>query len=697
MLIAYNKKKNNFFSKINGKFQIFFIIPFFTLYFSPCLCQAESELSPESELSIESSRVSEELILFQEIPSVYSASKYEQKVTEAPSSVSIITEDEIKKHGYQNFAEILQSVRGFHVTYDRNYHYLGVRGFGLPGDYNTRILLLIDGHRINDAIYNQAPIGTDFPIDIDLIKRIEIIRGPGSSLYGTNAFFAVINVITRPGRNFRGVEASAGAGSFETYKGRVSYGEKFQSGLEMVFSGSYYSSDGDDHLFFKEFDEPETNNGIASDLDNDRFKNIFAGLLYRNLSFQVNYHKREKDVPTAPYSTRFNELFFTEDERGWADLKYERIIGDQINLMARFNYNFYHYNDDYFSTDYPGTVKTSDDVDSQWFQGEVQLTKTLLEAHKCTFGLDSRYSIQQDQRLFNHIQEGAIPSIRREILDDHRNSQYWAVYSQDEFTVTDYLTLHAGIRFDYFETFGGIVNPRAALIYTPFEKTTFKFVYGRAFREPNTYELYYKDDTYQKANPDLDPETIDTYEIIYEQYLGKHFRGTIVGFYNSIDNLIVSRTDDTDGLNVFENVDRVRAKGLEFELEEKWESGLEGRASYTIQETENTTTGKDLENSPEYLAKFNIIIPVIKRKLFLSGEEQYTSRRNTLNGKFAEDFFVTNMTLYSRNIFKTLEVSGGVFNLFNKEYEDPGGEEHVPQDTIEQDGRTFRIKITYAF
>lgn len=269
MLLPYSRKKTIFFSKVHGKFQRFFIISFFILCFSPCLCQAESELS------LESSPISEEMILFQEIPSVYSASKYEQKVTEAPSSVTIITADEIKKYGYLNFAEILRSVRGFHITYDRNYHYLGVRGFGLPGDYNTRILLLIDGHRINDAIYEQAPLGTDFPIDIDLIERIEIIRGPGSSLYGTNAFFAVINVITRRGRDFKGIETSGAAGRFETYKTRVSYGDKFPNGLEMLFSGSYYSSEGDDRLFFKEFDNPENNNGIAEDLDNDRFKNFF--------------------------------------------------------------------------------------------------------------------------------------------------------------------------------------------------------------------------------------------------------------------------------------------------------------------------------------------------------------------------------------------------------------------------------------
>jgi iron complex outermembrane receptor protein len=141
----------------------------------------------------------EEAMLFQEIPSVYGASKYEQKVTEAPSSVSIITSSEIKKYGYRTLADILRSVRSFYITYDRNYSYVGVRGFGRPGDYNSRILLLIDGHRTNDNIYNQAFVGAEAIIDVDLIERVEVIRGPGSSLYGSNAFFAVINVITRRG------------------------------------------------------------------------------------------------------------------------------------------------------------------------------------------------------------------------------------------------------------------------------------------------------------------------------------------------------------------------------------------------------------------------------------------------------------------------------------------------------------------
>jgi outer membrane receptor for ferrienterochelin and colicin len=115
---------------------------------------------------------------------VYSASKHQQSAGDAPSSVTVITIEEIQQHGYRTLADILQTVRGFFVTYDRTYTNIGVRGFSRPGDFNTRILLLVDGHRLNNNVYDEAMTGTEFPIDIDLIQRVEIIRGPVSLLYG---------------------------------------------------------------------------------------------------------------------------------------------------------------------------------------------------------------------------------------------------------------------------------------------------------------------------------------------------------------------------------------------------------------------------------------------------------------------------------------------------------------------------------
>ena len=185
---------------------------------------------------------------------VYTASRHVQKATEAPSSVTVVTRDEIQKYGYRTLADILRSVRGFDITYDRNYTYAGVRGVNRPETYNSRVLLLIDGLRTNNNVYEQAMLGTEFPLDVDLIERVEIVRGPSSSLYGTSAFFAVINVITRKAGQLNDWEISFEPASFGTYQGRVSYGGQYR-GLDAVFSTAFYDSRGQT-LFFPEFNSP---------------------------------------------------------------------------------------------------------------------------------------------------------------------------------------------------------------------------------------------------------------------------------------------------------------------------------------------------------------------------------------------------------------------------------------------------------
>jgi outer membrane receptor for ferrienterochelin and colicins len=179
-----------------------------------------------------------------EVDSVYGASGYKQKVTEAPASVTIITADDIQRYGYRTLADVLRHVPGFYVNYDRNYSYVGVRGFSRPGDYNSRLLLLVDGHRVNDNLYDEAAIGTDFPVDIDLIDRVEVIRGPNSSLYVASAFLGVINVVTKRVHDAKGLTASGAVASYGTYTSRVTYGHQFESGLAMLLSGTYYDSHG---------------------------------------------------------------------------------------------------------------------------------------------------------------------------------------------------------------------------------------------------------------------------------------------------------------------------------------------------------------------------------------------------------------------------------------------------------------------
>jgi iron complex outermembrane receptor protein len=631
----------------------------------------------------------EELIVFQEIPSVFGASRYDQKVTEAPSSVTIITADDIKRLGARSMIDVLRRVNGFFVTYDRNYNYLGFRGFNRPGDFNSKVLLLVDGHRLNDNIYDQAGLGTESLVDVDLVDRIEIIRGPSSSLYGSNAFFGVINVITKRGRDIQGVEVSGEAGSFDSYRGRATWGNKYTSGLEVLVSGSYFESDGDDRLYFPEFDDPATNFGVAEDADDDRFPSGLLKLSYRGMTLQAGHVSREKGIPTASYGTVFNtDETRSTDERTYLDLGVRRHVSDDTEVMARFYYDHFYYQGDYLY-DVPALVLNQDRSTSEWMGAELKVDRIFLENHKVTAGLEFIESFRQD---LDNSDEFPAASY----LDVSESSNNWAVFLQDEFTVRDGLLINAGVRYDEYDSFGGTVNPRLALIFNT-ENTTYKALYGQAFRAPNAYERFYSGTGF-KANGDLDPETIRTYELVAERNLGGRLRASAAAYYYRIHKLISQETDPSDGLLVFQNRDDIGAHGLEieFDLEGQWPLGLDGRLSYAIQRTEDLELDQRLTNSPQHIAKLNLLLPLIPRKVSVALDLNYVSSRHTLAGDTTGGYTTTNLTIFTQRFLRGMELSGSVYNLFDREYGDPGSGEHL-QDTIEQDGRTFWLKLKYAF
>src|SRR4051812_15035539 len=177
-----------------------------------------------------------------EIPveTVVSASKYEQKITRAPASVTIVTAAEIEAYGHRTLAEVLRSVRGLDVSDDGNYSFLGARGFLRPGDYNTRVLVLIDGHRMNENIYDSVYFGRDNVIDPEAVERVEVIRGPSSSIYGSSAFLGVINLVTKRGAQLDGAAITTETGSFGSHRGRLSYGRRLANGAEVALSATYY-------------------------------------------------------------------------------------------------------------------------------------------------------------------------------------------------------------------------------------------------------------------------------------------------------------------------------------------------------------------------------------------------------------------------------------------------------------------------
>ena len=282
-------------------------------------------------------------------------------------------------------------------------------------------------------------------------------------------------------------------------------------------------------------------------------------------------------------------------------------------------------------------------------------------------------------------------------LDDHRSGNDVGVFLQDEYRALSNLTIVVGARYDGYECFGSTINPRLAFVWQAGLTTTFKLLYGRAFRVPNASELYLSDGGLSlKSNPDLEPETIDTYEWVGEQAISRNIRATASVFTYHIRDMITQTIDPADGLGVYENTDQIHVVGGEVALEGKWAGGWKSRASCAIENAEDKTTQEQLNNSPRVLGKANFLIPLLNEAAFAGLELQYTGDRKTLAGNEAEEHLLANLTLFSKKLFKSWELSASVYNLLDKRYGDPGGTEHI-QDLIEQDGRTFRVKATKRF
>jgi outer membrane receptor for ferrienterochelin and colicins len=648
-----------------------------SIYF-PTPARAENTNNSDlTELSLEA-------LMEIEVPKVSSASKFVQKATEAPAIVNVVTADEIKLSGYRTLADVLQSVPGFHVSNDRNYSFLGSQGISL-GDFNSRTLLLVNGHRQNNNLTDGAYIDNTFILDLDLVDRIEIIQGPNAVLYGNNAFFGVINVVTRKPEQINGLEAAGEFGEFETYKGRISLGHSFTNGLALLLSGSFQNSGGAAKLFFPAYNTPAQHFGIADHLDAESAASSFGSLSYGDWLLEAAYNHREKDNPTAQYFTTFNAPGLkTTDRRGYVNLKYTHEFPKLFELSARASYDYAGHDLGYpFGS--TGNTFYREEETGQWWGTELQLSKQIADKHRFTLGAEFRDDFAQDDVVSE-------PATGLTFTDSHRSRISYGIYGESELTLFKSLHLNSGVRYDQYGDFDAAVDPRVALIYSPLEKSTFKAIYGTAFRAPNFLEL--SDPRFQNIHP----EEIRSYDLAYEQGIGRNLRSSLSGFYNQMNDLIVFENGSFGNVNA-------ETKGLEFALEGNWASGLRGRASYTLQQAENLSRRQNLPDSPDSLIKFNLTAPLIKEKLFASVEIQYTSRRNTfsttstgqtLPGVAVNGYSTVNFTLFSQSLFKNLDLSASIYNLLGEQHADPATAAHL-QSQIPQNGRSFRFKLTYRF
>jgi iron complex outermembrane receptor protein len=628
---------------------------------------------------------------------VTTASRYAQTALEAPAIVSVVTAEDIRTFGYRNLAEVLGSMRGLYVSYDRSYHYLGTRGFSTPGDYNTRVLLLVNGTRFNDSVYDQATIGTDFPIDLDLVERVEFVPGPGSAVYGANAFFGVVNVITRNGRQLAGPHASVEAGSHGATRARFSLGAKDSFGSEWLLSATRSNTRGDD-LYMAAFDTPANHHGVAHGLDFDRSTQLFARMQREGLVLTLAHGERSKGTPTASFSQVFNDpRSRISDHSTRLGAQYTRQIAPALEFTGRLHAGQYRFVGDYVY-DYPPLTVNRDASNGRWWGTELQWVSTAVARHKLSWGIDYR----RDTRI-RQVNDDVDPTPVR-YLDASRQGDAVGVYFQDEYALAPALTLHAGLRWGKQSGSAGSVNPRLGLVYLLNPSTAVKLLHGTAYRPPNAYERDYRVDLPggTASTGTLRSEKIRTTELALEHAPTSDSRMLVTVFRSDMSDLLALATDArvADRLT-FLNAQAVRVRGMEAEMERRWSGGARLRVAYGWQKAQASgDAAEPLVNAPRHLLKLQWSDTLALATRLTGQPGRYALEaigvgpRHTVTGARLPGQLVANLVYTQR--LGSADLLLGVYNVFNRQYADPASFD-IRDGTVRQDGRTLRAKLTYAF
>lgn len=614
---------------------------------------------------------------------VLGASRYAQPLSDTPASVTVIEQEELRRQSYRNLAEALSSVRGVYTSNDRNYTYLGVRGFNRPGDYNSRILLLTDGARRNDALFDQAHVGNEAPIEIDWVKRLEFVSGPASAVYGANALFGIANAVLLEGGDINGARVTLDAGSGYSRRLGVVAGQHIDDERDWFFGFAAYGARGLD-LYQREFDNGVTD-GWARGLDGEKYQKAYGKFRWGNWRLTGSLSSRDKNIPNAPFSTAFGERGTrTVDQHALLELAYEGQVVEGWQQQFRLFNGQYHYEGNYR---YAGASDNRDLARANWLGAGYRLSYTAIPSHKLMLGAEAQWNARLLQRNFD-------VSPRRSILDNDSPSRTLGFFAQDEWRFHPHWLLNLGLRYDKHSDYTAITSPRLALIHQPTERLTLKAMAGSAYRAPNAYERFYDDGgVLQKASPNLRPERIRSTELAADFRIGQAGRAGISVYRNQMHNMIDQVQDPADSLFFFANQAKVRAKGVEVDAENRWSSGYRLRGSIAWQQS-RMNDGSTLVNSPRLLGKLIVGVPLADG--WTAGGEWFAvSQRRSLQGS-VPGYGVLNLVLSSTTIAGVGQFSLGVYNLGDRSYLDPASSAFV-QDAIEQDRRQFRLRWLVAF
>jgi iron complex outermembrane receptor protein len=388
---------------------------------------------------------------------------------------------------------------------------------------------------------------------------------------------------------------------------------------------------------------------------------------------------RRKTIPTGAFGTVLGDSRnWTNDRNTLLAAEYEGAAGGWA-YSGRATHGRSDYRGSYI---YPGEDLFHDGSSGVWWGLDAHASSPQIGRHRFTFGAETQDDVRQNQWW-----ESVVTGERT--ADIRERSWRWGAFVEDEVRLSGTLRANVGLRYDDHPT-ADRLSPRGALIWMPAGLTTVKVLYGSAFRAPNEYERHY----YIAQTIEPRPETIRTFEVVGEQRLPRHLQLTASVFDNRIRDLI-SLTSDGEGNPFFTNTESLHSRGMDLVLEARRGKDLRLRAAYGYQVSKDSGTGAELSNSPRHLVKLESALPLGSR---LSGGValQYLSSRLTLRGGRTGSTALVDLNVTAPGIWRRLDLSLGLRNLFDAKWSDPGSEEHV-QGLIPQDGRTVSFRAVWSF
>lgn len=631
----------------------------------------------------EDQRITAALLPHQEVTA---ASRRAQRVSEAPASVSLVSAQEIRAFGYQSVWEAVGSVRGAYQTDDLTYRFLGLRGFSIAGDYGNRTLLTLDGHTYNDDLIGASYPAEGLMTDLRNVSQIEVVRGPGSALYGSNAFFGVINVVTGKGteRPRDGisvaavrdgqVRAQAGAGMGDNTRGLwASASGTHGQGLDYAFPELDPGGDGQ-----------VTNNDALS--AGTMMARAWAG----DVEVQAHISVRDKQIPTAAFDTLLDDDRATSrDGRTFVEMRYAPQLSGKLELDSRAWLDQYTFFGVFPYAREDGGV-AEERWRGMWAGAEPRLRWEPVPQMRITLGGEARMQVVGDF-------VGTQRSSGEVYLDETLLPRVFSGYAEVDMLAANWLTIIAGGRVDHYSTFGLAASPRLAAVMQPSPRDTVKLLAGRAFRAPSVYELTYNDNNNTQATAtDLGAETIVTVEGEYTHRLGEVTAATVDVFYNAFDGLIDTYLN-ADGLYEYDNTDeKVHSVGSELEILRDWRGGWMVSSSYSWQRTRYGTLMSDdaPTNSPTHRLLLKGASPTGPGGVRLASLTCLESARMTAAGRQTEPAILWDVTA-TGDVRDAIQWSLGVRNLLNWQSEHPGGYD-LRQDTVPQRGRNVFLELTHT-